>query len=307
MDSSSRPAVEVCELTKCYGNRVAVDSVSFEVRAGEVLGLLGHNGAGKSSIIGCLLGQVYPTKGTVMIGGHDVFEERRRALEKVGAIFETPCFYDYMSGWDNLHYFISLTGRADSEVIDEVLELVELRDRINDPVGTYSHGMRQRLALAQALLPGPHLLILDEPADGLDPEGISEIRELIVRLNRERGLTIILCSHQLHEVEQVCHRAVILREGKLLFSGDWRQGHASDEYLELEMANRSRVLEDLVEKRWLKEVAGGHALAPETSLNQVMRYVASLGLNVKKIGLRQPDLEEIYLEYSRRNSGGLER
>ena len=155
------------------------------------------NGSGKSTIIGMILGQVWPTSGDVFVCGRDVFNNRREALQKVGAIFEAPAFYEYFSGLRNLQILSQYTGPARQGRIREVLDWVGLSGREHSTVKTYSHGMRARLALAQALLPGPELLILDEPSDGLDPEGIHEMRQTILRLHRELRLTIFFSSHLL--------------------------------------------------------------------------------------------------------------
>jgi ABC-2 type transport system ATP-binding protein len=210
-------------LSKRFGRRAAVENLTLEIPAGSLYGLLGHNGAGKSTTIGMMLGQVIPDAGRVLIDGHDVRRERALALGRVGAIFETPSFYDYLSGRRNLELLCSYSAPAPAEEQQRVIELVRLKDRIDDPVRFYSHGMRQRLALAQALLPRPSLLILDEPSEGLDPEGIHEMRELILRLHREFGLTILICSHLLAEVEQICPQVAILRNGRLLYHGTWRE------------------------------------------------------------------------------------
>ena len=209
-------------LQKKFGRRLAVEDLSLEIEEGALYGLLGHNGAGKSTTIGMMLGQVVPDRGRVLIGGHDVQRERAPALGKVGAIFETPSFYGYLSGRRNLEIFCSYHQPVAPKELQEVVELVRLSGRIDDPVRVYSHGMRQRLALAQALLPRPRVLILDEPSEGLDPEGIYEMRELIRRLHRDFQLTILICSHLLAEVEQICPQVAIMRNGRLLFHGDWR-------------------------------------------------------------------------------------
>src|SRR5579862_7423183 len=179
------------DVHKTFGTRVAVDNLTLEVPRGEIFGLLGHNGAGKSTAIGMMLGQVWPTAGEVRVCGFDVTTERQRALKKVGAIFESPVFYDYLSGWRNLEILSHYTARTSKQRIQEVLDWVGLTGRERSEVRTYSHGMRARLALAQALLPQPELVILDEPGDGLDPEGIAEMRQTIQRLHREMGLTIL--------------------------------------------------------------------------------------------------------------------
>ncbi len=209
-------------LRKQFGRRIAVENLSLQIEEGALYGLLGHNGAGKSTTIGMMLGQVVPDAGRVLIGGHDVQRHRALALGRVGAIFETPSFYGYLSGRRNLEIFCSYGRPVSRREIDEAVETVRLESRIDDPVQVYSHGMRQRLALAQALLPRPRVLILDEPSEGLDPEGIYEMRELIRRLHRDFQLTILICSHLLAEVEQICPQVAIMRKGRLLFHGDWR-------------------------------------------------------------------------------------
>ncbi|MCG8508168.1 MAG: ABC transporter ATP-binding protein, partial [Rhodospirillales bacterium] len=187
--------IDIDHVSKAFKARLAVDDLTLAVPEGSIFGLLGHNGAGKSTTLGMLLGQVYPDAGSLRIRDIDVFEDRRGALTCVGAIFETPAFFDYLSGRRNLQIFTSLTGPVDERRLHRVIDLVRLSDRVDDPVANYSHGMRQRLALAQALLPDPDILILDEPTDGLDPEGIHEMRELVRDLNRQWGLTILFSSH----------------------------------------------------------------------------------------------------------------
>ena len=204
---------------KKFGARVAVHDLTLAVPRGEIFGLLGHNGAGKSTAIGMMLGQVWPTRGEVKVCGHDVTTQRAKALQKVGAIFEAPAFYDYLSGWRNLEILSHYTAPTSKARIQEVVEWVGLTGREQSKVRTYSHGMRARLALAQTLLPQPDLLILDEPGGGLDPEGIAEMRQTILRLHRELGLTILLSSHLLTEMEQLCTRIAVLNQGRKVFDG----------------------------------------------------------------------------------------
>src|SRR5258708_501087 len=216
---------------KKFGQRLAVENLSLQVPAGEIYGLLGHNGAGKSTAIGMMLGQVWPTSGGVRICGHDVSANRKKALQKVGAIFESPAFYDYLSGRRNLEILSSYTAPTPRLRIDEVIEWVGLTGRDGSKVRTYSHGMRARLALAQALLPQPELLILDEPSDGLDPEGIHEMRQTIQRLHRELGLTILLSSHFLSEVEQLCTRIAVLNRGRKVFEGTLAETKRNEQWV----------------------------------------------------------------------------
>lgn len=197
----------------------ALDTVSFEVGKGKICGLLGHNGAGKSTALGIILGMVHPDRGEVLIEGVSVQRDREKALPRVGAIFEAPAFYDYLSGWHNLKSLAAYSGGVSNALIEETVEWVGLSKRIRDRVSTYSHGMRQRLALAQALLPGPDILVLDEPTDGLDPEGIVEFREQLLELRERLGLTVLLSSHLLSEVEQLCDEVVILKGGEKVYAG----------------------------------------------------------------------------------------
>lgn len=211
--------LEARSLSKDFGGKPALRDVSFRLEKGEIYGLLGHNGAGKSTSLGIILGMVEPSAGEVTIDGVSVQKNRSQALRKVGAIFEAPAFYDYLSGWENLRILMGYSGGFDPKLAREVVEKVGLSRRVSSKVRTYSHGMRQRLALAQALLPEPELLLLDEPTDGLDPEGIKWFREFILRLREERGMTVLFNSHLLAEVELMCDRVAILREGKRVFEG----------------------------------------------------------------------------------------
>ncbi len=216
-------AIRLANLRKSFAGKPALHGLSFSVERGEIFGLLGHNGAGKSTALGILLGQVFPDEGEAFVGGISVQRERPRALAKVGAIFETPRFYDYLSGWRNLEILTSYSALVPRKEIADAVEFVGLTARIHDKVGAYSQGMRQRLGLAQALLPEPELVLLDEPTNGLDPEGIAEMRALIQRLNRERGFTVLFCSHLLSEVEQLCDRVAILNQGNLIYCGRWQE------------------------------------------------------------------------------------
>jgi ABC-2 type transport system ATP-binding protein len=211
--------ISLVDVKKKFGDRMALHGLTLNVAKGEIFGLLGHNGAGKSTAIGMMLGQVWPTGGTVNVCGYNVTTHRAKALQKVGAIFEAPAFYDYLSGQSNLEILSQYSAPTPPARIREVVEWVGLTQRIRSKVRTYSHGMRARLAIAQALLPRPELLIFDEPGSGLDPEGIAEMRETILRLHRELGLTILFSSHLLNEVEQLCSRIAVLKQGQKVFDG----------------------------------------------------------------------------------------
>jgi ABC-2 type transport system ATP-binding protein len=213
--------INVQNLSKRFRGRVALDDVSFAVEKGTITGLLGPNGAGKSTLIGTLLGQVRPTAGDVLIRGVSVHRQRTRALQRVGAVFEAPGFYPQFTGRQNLACLASLSGAVSDAEIEDAARFVGLRERIDDPARDYSRGMRLRLALAQALVPRPEVVLLDEPMEGLDPAGIRDARELIARIRAEFGATILFSSHLLKEVDQLCDRIVILNRGKVAFAGPW--------------------------------------------------------------------------------------
>jgi len=211
--------VAVEGLSKRYGRVRALSHVSFSVAEGEVFGFLGPNGAGKTTTIRMLLGLQRPDSGTARIGGYDCWQDHARAARIFGATLEQPALYGFLSGRDNLRIFARTMGPVDEKQISSLLELVGMADRANDKVKRYSMGMRQRLALAQAMLGRPRLLILDEPTNGLDPNGIHGLRVLMRQLATEHGLTIFFSSHLLSEVEELCDRVVVLRGGEVRAAG----------------------------------------------------------------------------------------
>ncbi len=206
-------------LGKRYGQRWAVRNLNLDIRHGDIFGLLGPNGAGKSTTIRMIFSLIDPTEGEVEIFGHSLKRHRGLALNSVGGIVEKPDFYLYLSALRNLEIAGSLNGGASQKRIEEVLDLVGLLARARDKVKTYSHGMKQRLGIAQALLSNPDLVILDEPTNGLDPQGMKEVRDLIVHLSRDQKKTIVLSSHLLNEVEMVATRMAILNKGELVTQG----------------------------------------------------------------------------------------
>ncbi len=206
-------------LTKRYKNRLAVDHLNIEVQRGDVFGFLGPNGAGKSTTIRMLLRLVFPAEGDVEIFGTSLKKAGHKALAKVGAVVEKPAFYNHLSALRNLQILGGLQRPVSRRQIMEQLEQVDLADRADDPVKTFSHGMNQRLGLALILLNGPELVILDEPTTGLDPQGMKEVRELIQRLAQDRGVTILLSSHLLYEVELISTRMAIIHQGRLRVEG----------------------------------------------------------------------------------------
>jgi ABC-2 type transport system ATP-binding protein len=207
--------VRLKDLSKTYGQRPAVDHLSLEVRQGEIYGFLGPNGAGKTTTIRMLLGLIAPTGGAVELLGEDMLANRARLLPQVGALVEQPALYPYMNGRDNLRAVASVLGGVPEARIQAVLQLVGLHARQKDRVRTYSLGMKQRLGVGMALLQDPRLLVLDEPANGLDPAGIVEMRDLLRELSAA-GKTIFISSHVLSEVRQICTRVAIINHGRLV-------------------------------------------------------------------------------------------
>ncbi|WP_411846810.1 ABC transporter ATP-binding protein [Roseibacillus persicicus] len=291
--------LEVIGLKKKFAGKPALKGVEFSVAKGEIFGLLGHNGAGKSTTLGILLGMVAPDEGETRIDGISVQKNRAEALAKVGAIFESPGFYDYLSGYANLKLLTSYSGGVTKAAIDEVVERVELDDRIHSKVGTYSHGMRQRLALAQALLPEPEVLLLDEPTDGLDPEGIKWFRDFILDLRDNRGMTVLFNSHLLAEVEQMCDRVVILQEGKKVFQGGSADLEEDQLVLKIEVDPPS-LLQNLA-----VEFGGGvnknNLVLPKTTdIALVVAKAVQNGGQVREVRQVKRSLEDLYLEFSRK-------
>lgn len=212
------PVVETHGLTKRYGKVLAVDNLSLSVPQGSVFGLLGPNGAGKSTIIGTLLGLLTPTSGRISLFGAEVQGRPAADVRRMGAIMETPSFYPFLSGRDNLRYFQGISANSEPAEIERLLTLVGLSDRGDARFGTYSLGMKHRLGLAYSLLGDPELLLLDEPTNGLDPAGMAEVRQLVKDIGAG-DRTVLLASHLLNEVEQVCDSVAILSQGKVIAQG----------------------------------------------------------------------------------------
>jgi ABC-2 type transport system ATP-binding protein len=283
-------------LHKSFAGKPALHDVSFHVAKGEIYGLLGHNGAGKSTSLGIILGMVMPDKGDVTIGGISVRDNRSQALRKVGAIFEAPAFYDYLSGWENLRILMGYSGGFDEKAAREVIERVGLSRRVHSKVRTYSHGMRQRLALAQALLPEPEVLLLDEPTDGLDPEGIKWFRDFILSLRDERGMTVLFNSHLLAEVELMCDRVAILREGRRVFEGTVNGLHEEDPVFEAQ-------LEPWDKAAGLIHAAGGEVLSegrfrlPQHAVaSAFVEVLVRAEIRVSSFSHVRRSLEDLYME-----------
>jgi ABC-2 type transport system ATP-binding protein len=213
---SSESIISLRHVTKRIGRTTVIDDLTFDVPQGEIFGFLGPNGAGKTTTIRMIVGLMSITKGEILIKGKNITTEFEQAIRHVGAIVENPEMYKYLSGYHNLVHYARMQPGVTKERIDEVVSLVKLENRIHDKVKKYSLGMRQRLGVAQALLHRPSLLILDEPTNGLDPAGIRELRDYLRMLTRTEGITVIVSSHLLSEMELMCDRVAILQQGRLV-------------------------------------------------------------------------------------------
>ena len=287
------------QLSKTYRRRVVVDQLWLTVERGDVFGFLGQNGAGKSTTIRMALGLVRPTSGRVSVLGHDMSRQPLRALKRVGAIIEAPAFYENFSGRQNLRMLAAMSGGAERQRVEMVLEIVGLGDRAGDPVRVYSHGMRQRLGIAQALLPNPEFIILDEPTDGLDPQGLRETRILIQRLRDDLGLTVMLSSHLLHEVEQTCNRVAIIDAGRLLYQGPVEDLIAKDNWIKLRVDRVTEAYDLLSRNPRLSLDRNGdqsiHVKMDEAEVPLVNALLVQNGFRVMELSPRRESLEQVFM------------
>jgi ABC-2 type transport system ATP-binding protein len=257
--------IETRALQKWYGGIHAVNDLHLQVRAGEVYGVLGPNGSGKSTLLRLLLGLVRPDAGTITLFGLPLAIHHTRILRRVGALIDKPDFYEYLSAYHNLALLSRLSGlRLERQQIMTSLEQAGLAARAHSKVKTFSQGMRQRLGLAQALLHDPELLILDEPTNGLDPQGVADVRALLLRLNQEQGKTVLLSSHLLQEMEWMATRVLVLRQGHTVVEGAVRDllGRSSAQVRLVvdEPQIARRILEDATEEIQVLEENHGHFL-----------------------------------------------
>ena len=302
-------AIRTRGLTKQYGQRLAVDSLNLEVYRGDIFGFLGPNGAGKTTTIRMMLHLITPTSGNIEVLGHDVALDSAEILPRVGALVETPALYLYMSGRDNLRAVGSVLGGVPESRIDEVLELVRLKGREKDRVKTYSLGMKQRLGVAMALLQDPDLLVLDEPANGLDPAGIVEMRDLMRSL-AAAGKTIFISSHVLTEVRQICTRVAILDQGRLITEttiDELVRGHG-EFAVRLEPAHTGEALELVRRQSWgrdarLDDDGALITAAPDGHGRDLNLFLVHAGFAPETLAPQAQDLEQIFLRLTNSNSG----
>jgi ABC-2 type transport system ATP-binding protein len=288
--------LEVDSLLKRYGKNTAVNGVSFRVEKGQVFGLLGPNGSGKTTLLGCLTGILLADQGSFSWFGNEEFSSARK---RIGALIETPNFYPYLSAWKNLEIVAKIKG-CELSRIDVVLKEVELFDRKNDAFKTFSLGMKQRLAIAGALLCDPEILVLDEPTNGLDPQGINEIRKLILR-QKANGKTIVLASHLLNEVEKVCTDVVILKKGNVLSSGKVEQLLTENKRIELGSNDLSALRNTIQSLAGISNIQDRNGyliadLADELDAASINKQLQEKGILLNHLVLVKSDLESEFLK-----------
>lgn len=299
MEKNGNLVIRTEHLTKRFGKLVAVDDLNLEVRKGDVFGFLGPNGSGKSTTMGMMLGLIAPTSGTVELFGLNIQSHLPKILQRVGAVTESTGFFPYLSGKDNLDYIARITGGVSRSRIKEVLDLVELSGREKDKFSNYSLGMKQRLAIACALLNDPEFIILDEPTNGLDPAGMREIRELIIRLGHE-GKTIFLNSHLLYEVEHVCERVAIIKRGKMITQGTVKDLMKKGDILQLRVTDLEKAMTVLKNIDWITSIAREDDKlligVKAEKYAEISAVLAKESIFVTEMRAEENTLEEFFLE-----------
>lgn len=288
--------LEVKNLNKSYGRKKVLNNVSFKIEAGEILGFIGPNGAGKTTTIKLILGLQLIDSGEVVINGYDIKKDFVKAIEKVGAIVENPDAYMYLTGRKNLELIASLYKDVSKDKVKEIIKLVGLEKRIDDKVSKYSLGMCQRLGIASALLASPNLLILDEPTNGLDPEGIKELRDLVKRLAKE-GVAVLISSHNLAELENFCTNVCIIKNGTVISESKITELKKDNEcYYEIEVS-KVRGLKSILQKD--DEIIDDNIIHVKSSKKEVAELVKEIvqkGINVYQVKLVEASLEEAFLK-----------
>lgn len=290
--------LSVRKLKKSIGKREIIKGVDFELKRGEVFGFLGPNGAGKTTTIRMLVGLIKPTSGTIEICGYNVESEFTKAMTYLGCIVENPEMYSYLTGWENLQHFARMLPNVDQNHLDEVVKLVRLQERIHDPVKTYSLGMRQRLGIAQALLGKPKVLILDEPTNGLDPMGIREMRSFIRYLAESEGLTVLVSSHLLSEIQLMCDRVAIISKGEIIKVDSVENLLTLQELLIWKVSPIEKAKEILSEFSTVSITTDNELITPyvEGEIARWNRSLVEQGIEVTEMNRKLPALEDLFLE-----------
>lgn len=300
--------VSVSQLHKNFGSFEALKGVNFQVHRGDIFGFLGPNGAGKSTTMRCMLGLIIPNAGEIRLFDKDIKTDKVEILGRIGNIIEKPDFYKYLSAETNLSIFARMANHPiPQKKIHEVLDFVGLFDRRKDKVKGYSHGMRQRLGIAQTLLSDPELIVLDEPTTGLDPQGIIDIRNLITRLKVEKGKTIILSSHQLQEVEMIANRMVIINKGKAIVEGEVATLLNSQKWVVRMQTNNNERLVGLLQDHF--HIHGKYDDVTQTvqfdidknQVPQVIRSCSDLNIDIYQVESKK-QLEDYFIQMTQNES-----
>lgn len=288
--------LEVKNLNKSFGRKRVLNDVSFEINEGEILGFIGPNGAGKTTTIKLILGLQTIDSGEVLINGYNIKKDFVKAIERVGAIVENPDAYLYLSGRKNLELIASLYKGIDKKRIDEVIKMAGLEKRINDKVSKYSLGMRQRLGIASALLSNPNLLILDEPTNGLDPEGIKELRDLLKRLAKNK-IAVLISSHNLAELESFCTNVCIIKNGSVISSSkitELKENEGS--YYELELSKTTGLKSLGIEKEEIISNNIIHVKRDKEGVAKLIRDLVNKNIDIYQVKLLEVSLEDAFLK-----------
>lgn len=287
-----------CEnLSKKFGKKLILKNVSFAMKEGDILGFIGPNGAGKTTTIKLILGLQNITQGKVTINGYDIEKQFTKAIAKVGAIVENPDLYMYLSGFENLKLIANLYPKIDTKRIDEVVKLVRLENRIKDKVSKYSLGMRQRLGIAQAILHKPDLLILDEPTNGLDPEGIKEMRELLLDLAKNEKMAILISSHNLAELDTLCNKVCIIKNGEIIETSDISgiKQEAGKQYKIFEVDNNKRAKELLPEAVGINKKQFKLDI-PKEKVPEIIEKLVENRIKIYEVKTEEKSLEQAFFE-----------
>lgn len=292
-----KPILKCENLYKNFGKKQILKNVSFELYSGDILGFIGPNGAGKTTTIKLILGLQGITEGKVTINGYNIERQFEKAIEKVGAIVENPDLYMYLTGYENLKLISNLYDNIDKNRIDEVVKLVKLEKRINDKVSKYSLGMRQRLGIAQAILHKPNLLILDEPTNGLDPEGIKEMRELLINLAKKEKMAILISSHNLAELDNLSTKVCIIKNGEIIETSDIEsiKKESKEDYQVFEVDNTEKIKNILksaiiLDERYFKiDIQKGE-------IPEIVKLLVKEDISLYKIQKEEISLEKAFFE-----------
>ena len=293
-----KKVLECCDLYKKFVKKEILKGISLEANEGDILGFIGPNGAGKTTTIKLILGLQSITSGSVKINGFDIQKDFTKAIQKVGTIVENPDLYMYMSGYENLKMISNLYSGITKERIDEVIKFVGLENRIKDKVSKYSLGMRQRLGIAQAILHKPNLLVLDEPTNGLDPEGIKQIKDLIVKLAKEENMAVLISSHNLLELESFCTKVTIIKNGEIVETSTIEEAKKvnKDSIYHLVVDKTTEVLNILENKLEKLDDENIQVYAKKEEIPEIIEKLVTSGVKIYSVYPEEMSLEDAFLK-----------